>query len=293
LLIVLSLVGAGSTESSPTAAATPVQSAAWLERINYYRVLAALSPIADDSSLSANVAAHAHYLLTNFTKQIGSGAPLGDAAFEESPSRAGFSPEAEEAARNSQVAWGCGNPDAAQKIDRIISGPFHRPAILDPEMTQAGFGEASDAGCWVTVMRLPPPLDEVGRYPHPVEFPTEGAKVRLAWMNGESPDPLTSCPGYDAPVGLPITIQLGRLVRTEVSAESLTEDDKPIPHCTFEARSYVNPSPSAQEYGRFALRDAGAIVIIPRAPLKAGARYAVSITEAGFTHAWKFSASKP
>jgi hypothetical protein len=61
-----------------------------------------------------------------------------------------------------------------------------------------------------------------------------------------------------------------------------------IEHCAFDARSYPNPDPVAQEYGRWMLRRSGAVVLIPRSPLRMGAQYLVSITAHGRTYAWKF-----
>jgi hypothetical protein len=61
-----------------------------------------------------------------------------------------------------------------------------------------------------------------------------------------------------------------------------------IEHCAFDSYSYRNPNGNAQEYGRWALRSSGAVVLIPRVPLTPGAEYSVSITAHGSTYAWKF-----
>jgi hypothetical protein len=141
-------------------------------------------------------------------------------------------------------------------------------------------------------MRLPPPSDEeVKPFPHAIEFPPDGASVSLDWVAIESPDPLASCPGYERPAGLPITLELGRLLETKLSAHSLMEDGKPIEHCAFDAQSYMNQDPHAQEYGRWNLRSSSAVVMVPRAPLRHGSRYAVSITANGATYAWSFTAA--
>jgi hypothetical protein len=88
---------------------------------------------------------------------------------------------------------------------------------------------------------------------------------------------------------LPITLQIGRLTETKLSAHSLMEDGKPIEHCAFDAPSYRNPNATAQEYGRWNLRNASAVVIVPRSPLRSGARYSVSITANDKTYAWSFT----
>jgi hypothetical protein len=160
--------------------------------------------------------------------------------------------------------------------------------MLNPFMTQAGFGEASADECWVVALRLPPPPEEVKPYSQAIEFPPDGATVSLDWQGVESPDPLTSCHDYEPPAGLPITLQLGRLYKTQLSATSLKEDGRPIEHCAFDAHSYHNPNRTAQEYGRWALRSSGVVVLIPRVPLTPGAQYSVSITAHGRIYAWTF-----
>jgi hypothetical protein len=123
----------------------------------------------------------------------------------------------------------------------------------------------------VAALRLPPVLVLVKAYAHAIEFPPDGATVALDWIGIESPAPLSACAGYERPVGLPISLQLGRPVDVNLTAHSMTEDGKPVEHCAYEARSYTNHDPSAQEYARWALRGSGAVVIVPRTPLDPGA----------------------
>jgi hypothetical protein len=68
----------------------------------------------------------------------------------------------------------------------------------------------------------------------------------------------------------------------------MTEDGKPVEHCAFDARSYRNQDAPEQEYARWALHSSGAVVIVPREPLDAGALYSVSIGVAGTTYTWSF-----
>lgn len=260
----------------------------WLERINHYRSMAGLATLHENRQLSASVAAHAHYLLVNFGTDIRSGNALDASAHSEDPGKSGYTHIGWTAAQNSQLAWGSGSLDPESQMDSWIAGPFHRLAMLNPFGTEAGFGEANADESWVAALRLPPP-DAGKRYPHAIEFPPDGATVSLDWEGIESPDPLTSCDGYESPAGLPITLQLGRLYDTQLFASSLTQDGgKPVEHCAFDAHSYHNPNRTAQEYGRWALRSSGAVVLIPREPLTPGTQYSVSITAHGHTFAWKF-----
>jgi hypothetical protein len=249
-----------------------------------------LSEIQGNSEESASIEAHARYLMLNFADDIRASRPLSPAAYEEDQSKSGYSADGAIVAQNLRLAWGCSSFDAAAQIDRWIAGPFQRLAMLNPLLTAAAFGADSHDGCWVAAMRLPPPSDEeVKPYAHAIEFPPDGASVSLDWVAIESPDPLASCPGYERPAGLPITLELGRLVETKLSAHSLIEDGKPIEHCAFDSQSYVNQDPHGQEYGRWNLRSSSAVVIVPRAPLRHGSRYAVSITANGATYAWSFA----
>ncbi len=263
--------------------------ATWLERINFYRRGAGLGPIRENPRLSAGAAAHARYLRLNFGEDVRSAKPMSAEAYEERPGKSGYSANGATAARNLQLAWGCSSYDAGQQIEHWIEGPFHRLAMLDPFLTEAGFGEASSDGCWVATLRLPPPPEEVKPYALAIEFPPDGAAVSLDWIGLEAPDPLASCPGYERPVGLPITLQIGRLVDTKLSAHSLMEDGKPIEHCAFDAPSYRNQNAAGQEYGRWNLRASSAVVMIPRAPLRSGSHYSVSITANHKTYAWSFT----
>ena len=264
----------------------------WLERINFYRGSNGLHPIRDNSRLSAAVTAHAHYLMLNFADNIRSAQPIPADAYEEKPGTSGYSVEGAGVAQNLQIAWGCSTYDAAQQIDRWLEGPFHRLPMLDPYLGDVGYGEAAEDGCWVAALRLPPPPEDVKPYRRAVEFPPEGADIALEWIGLEVPDALASCSGYERPVGLPITLQMGRLVQTRLTNDSLTEDGKPIEFCAFDAPGYRNPNPTEQEYGRWSLRNAGAIVLVPRAPLRPGSRYQVSITANDVTYAWSFTAAQ-
>jgi uncharacterized protein YkwD len=293
----IAVAAAPVAASTAIAAPAPIAAASaspmtWLERINFYRGSNGLHPIRDNSRLSAAVTAHAHYLMLNFADNIRGAQPIPADAYEEKPGTSGYSVEGAGVAQNLQIAWGCSTYDAAQQIDRWLEGPFHRLPMLDPYLGDVGYGEAAEDGCWVAALRLPPPPEDVKPYRRAVEFPPEGADIALEWIGLEVPDALASCSGYERPVGLPITLQMGRLVQTRLTNDSLTEDGKPIEFCAFDAPGYRNPNPTEQEYGRWSLRNAGAIVLVPRAPLRPGSRYQVSITTNDVTYAWSFTAAQ-
>jgi hypothetical protein len=265
----------------------------WAERINYYRTMAGLKPIRVAPDVSAAAQAHVRYLITNFAAQMRTPDGLGEAAFAEDQSRPGYSREAATVAVNSQVAWGCGDNDVGRQIDRWLAGPFQRVAILNPSLRGAGFGEASANGCWAAALRLLDGVQTVGPYAAAVEFPPDGSAVALGYNPGESPDPLASCPGFPNGAGLPITLQLGRLIPVTLQSGTLTANGRPIGHCTFDAHTYRNPSPAGQEYGRWALRTTSAIVMVPATPLRAGDVYKVSFSVSGQKYSWSFQVREP
>ena len=155
--------------------------------------------------------AHARYLLLNFGEDIRGANPMSAEAYEEKPGKSGYSTNGASAARNLQLAWGCNSYGAGQQIDRCIEGPFHRLAMLIPSCGgrfRRGLGD----GCRVATLRLPPPPEEGKPYARAAEFPPDGPRcgAGLAWT--ESPDLLASCPGFERPVRLPITLPIARQV---------------------------------------------------------------------------------
>jgi len=273
-------------EPSASPAASPPASIAWLARLNHFRAIAQLGLLHEDPAISAAAQAHSQYLIANYADKISGGEPLGDAGHEESLGKTGYSLAGATIAPNAQLAWGCGPYDTSRQIDQWLAGPFHRLPMLDPFLIQVGFGEAANNGCWVAALRLAAPDEHPAPYARAIEFPPDGVPVPINWSGVEFPNPIASCPGYEMPVGLPITLQLGRLYDAQLTAHSLTVDGAVIDSCAFDARAYQNPDAGAQEYGRWALRSSGAVVLIPRAPLNPGKRYSVSITAHGQTYAW-------
>ena len=104
---------------------------------------------------------------------------------------------------------------------------------------------------------------------------------------------MTACPGFPDIAGLPITLQLGRLIPVALDSGSLTMNGRPIEHCTFDAQTYRNPSSAGQQYGRWALRSNSTIVMVPAAPLRAGNLYKVSLSVGGQTYSWSFQVRQP
>jgi len=282
-------VQAISTAAAPSTAPLLSHSLQWIDQINRFRAMAGLPAIRENLELSEGMDAHAHYLMVNFADEVRGQGSLGNVAYKEDQSKKSYSAKGAAAAANSQIGWGCGAADSRGQIERWIAAPFHRFGMLNPSLQESGFGEATGDGCWVAALGLPPGPEAVGPYSAPVEFPPDLTTVSIAYLGGEFPNPLTSCPGYSVPGGLPITLQIGRLVEIDLGTHSLTENSHPVEECTFDAKTYRNPDTAGQEYGRWALRKNGAVIMVPHAPLKPGAHYRVSIVANNRTYSWSFA----
>jgi len=203
-------------------------------------------------------------------------------------------------------------------VDQLMTMPFLGLVMLDPQLGLMGNGEfCQESDCAsTTAYRLGLEKDvftqlyesdsglmfnpALGRMPFmrarlrtAVEFPSERAAAQAASYSGEDiPDPLTSCPGYSAPTGAPIFLQLGAPNEGEsavkVSEHSLSEDGVAMESCAIDATTYSNRDGSHQDQGRRRLGALGAAILLPRKPLKPGHSYSVSITVDAHPYQWTF-----
>jgi hypothetical protein len=271
----------------------------WLDELNYWRQAAGLEPVAQNLELSEGCHAHADYILENartsgLTSVAAYGMSAGGAMHSESPGSPGFSEAGAHAAVGGRYVIGVMQTadlafDMNQKadIDGLLTVPFHRLSLLAPWAEVAGYGETGQFPDRVAALAL---RGRQGRNASaPVEFPPNGANVPFAAMREpEWPNPLTACPGYALPVGLPITLQL--LHRANLSAYSLTDltQGRELTACAFEAATYENPDPAQEAAARKGLVFSKAIVVIPRDPLTPGHKYKVAINS-GSEYEWTFA----
>ena len=313
---------AANTQSAPVAPVAAASSSTtmpavpdstepeWLRRVNYYRAMVKVAPIVEDPELSKGDLAHTIYIVSNYHDAIQNGG-LGAEMHTEDPGSKGFTPEGLEAAKSSDMdVWsmrgvsantGGADPDPwgspAWSIDGWMALPFHRMPILNPQLTSAGFGiycekEACAAG--LNLLNGAQRKIAPGAADAPIAFPPDGATVAILSFENEWPDPLTSCPGYEKPSGLSITIQLGAWMNTHLTDYSVARVNPDgtrtvVQACGFDSTSYTNPDGYTQELGRNVLKSYGTVVVIPRAPLDQGAKYAVSMTANGKAYNWTFA----
>ncbi|MBV8773663.1 MAG: hypothetical protein JO166_15250 [Deltaproteobacteria bacterium] len=284
-------------ESRSEAPPAPLDSAeveAWLVPLNHYRAMVGLAPVTADPQLSRGDLRHSHYLAVNYGP-LGAKLSLGADAHTEDPAKPAFTADGAAAARASDIDWSW-NPHSRPKpswaIGNWMQVPFHRMQIINPYLPKVGYGsDCQGVVCFAALntgsdVTRPAAMPEL--WPRPVAFPPDGSVMPTGQFSEEWPSPLTSCPGYVSPAGLPITLELGYMLVPDLSDYSVTDVDHstPIEACAFNADTYVNPDTIAQTAARAILREFGAIIVMPRQPLSSG-RYAVSVT-AGKKYSWAF-----
>jgi cysteine-rich secretory family protein len=275
------LLHALAAAQSPNADSLPASS--WLERVNFYRASAALPPVVEDPALSGAVWQHARYMVMH-----------GVVRHSENRRDRGATPEGAAAAAVSNLAGSihAGEPDS-WAVDVWMQAPFHAIGILDPALKQVGFGihralkgkVQTAAGLDVIRGRSVAPVPAA----YPIVWPGDGSSVSITSHTSESPSPLTSCPGYDAPTGLPLIVQLGSDGALPHVTDSWIADDKgPLEHCVFDGGTYRNRDAGQERLGRTILGLRNAIVLIPRRPLGLGSGYRAIVDVNGQRIEWKF-----
>jgi hypothetical protein len=214
IALLCALLGLGIMASLPAAAPsrvhltpTPVASAPWLVRLNQWRTSTGLSTLTENSVWSQGDYDHSLYMVKNdlVTHYETPGVPYyttaGDAAAQNG---------------NIEVSATTSTTDT-YAIDWWMAAPFHAMGMMDPRLTQTGFGSYRevksgwDAGFTLDTIRGN--SFQGGSYP--VYFPGNGSTEPLTtYFGGEYPDPLQACKPYTAPTGLPIFIEIGSNVNT-------------------------------------------------------------------------------
>ena len=287
--------------AAPLPAETAEEASVWLLPLNRYRGVAHLLFVNADPAMTAGARDHARYLVKNYGKELRQGLNLGALAHREDPANPWYTVAGSAAAATSDTHFAVGPvsfrpASRSWAFDSWITAPFHRLWILNPRLRRVGYGEFCERGVCGAVLevRSPAALSEAPvALPYPIEFPPNGSIVRMTSSQGEWPNPLAPCPGYSAPSGLPLTLQLGQLAQTQFSGYTLTLNGTApaaIEACGFNAGTYHNPDPVAERQAQASLRHVGAIVLIPHSPLVAG-NYTASITAAGQQYTWSFTVS--
>lgn len=269
---------------------TPVPMPAWLSYLNLFREQANLPPLVENQAWSEGSRLHSVYMVMtdDITHDEGSYSPW--------YTQAGF-----DAGKNGNIAatpWEEATDTWA--INYWMTAPFHGLPILDPQLESVGFGFHTGpdpyyvaAGTMNVLFGLSPdpPPDTI----YPLPYPRDGGET---WLRSSSlyewPEPLSSCPGYEYPVGAPIYLQVGTGRRyPAVEYTSLQAGVRPVDHCVLTEMTYTNPDASAQASGRAVLAARDAIVLIPREKLEVGQTYTVTVIVDGQNVTWSFAVVHP
>jgi hypothetical protein len=279
--ILLLVLAAAQRPTAETAPAT-----GWLDRLNFYRASASLPPVVEDPQLSGGVRQHARYMVMH------------DAVKHSQNRRhSGATPEGAAAAAVSNLAASTRltEPDS-WAVDLWMQAPFHALGILDPALNTVGFGihreqkNRIQTAAGLDVIRGRHLAPESVAYP--IVWPAAGTTVPITSHVEEYPSPLTSCPGYKAPAGLPLIVQLGadgELPHVAGSWIAPVEDDGgELEHCVFDGGTYRNRDAAQQQLARTILSARNAIVLIPREPLQPGVGYRAVVEVNGRLIDWTF-----
>jgi uncharacterized protein YkwD len=255
----------------------------WLTYLNQYRLMANLPPVTFNESWNQGSWNHSRYMVKNNI-----------ITHYEDPSNIYFSIDGDLAGKSGNLAASYNyNSDDRFAFDTWMQAPFHAVSILDPVLLTVGYGSYRENGSGLQMAATLDVLRGRDTLPEEVEFPImwpgDGKTVNINHHWGEYPSPLTSCPGYQAPTGLPIILQLGSGSQVpQVTAHSFYLGDSALEHCVFDETNYQNPNDADRELGRAILSARNAIVLIAREPLQPGVMYTASITTNNQTYTWSF-----
>jgi uncharacterized protein YkwD len=280
-------------------AVAPAGPQQWLAELNRYRAAADLPPVTEDRTFSDGDFKHAKYIATNYPTRPA----IATLPSTEDATKPGYTLEGAEAAPYSEVLpfWYPPTGPAPASLSALLflnswlAGPFHRAELLSPELHTVGFGEfCLDHACAaaLNVSEVVKAVAMPVTFSNAILFPPAKYPIALVDLLTEFPSPLSSCSGYAMPVGLPVTIQLGRDLDAKLSSYSIRQASKSVEACGFDSVSYSSSNASEQERTRKWLHSFGEVVIVPRKPLTRGASYDVSATVNGQPFNWSFTVSK-
>ena len=281
----VALVGAASLVLACVALPTRAQvvQPEWLLALNLYRAAAGIAPVTEMADLSEGASLHARYIVEE-----------DEVTIAQDPASPWYTPEGDAAAATGvQLAFP--DPDTTDTgfIETWMSNAFTAPLLANPALVATGFGSHRDPDG--TGTRSAGVLDvrrgvsgDASYQRFPVFWPGDGSTVSLTRSFGSpSPDPLSACPGFSGPTGLPLSLQLSSV--PDVTSATLLRDGEPVEHCAIDADSYTNPDPVAQDKGRDLMRTGRFAVIVPKDELALGSTYSVSVVANGKTRTWSFS----
>jgi hypothetical protein len=266
------------------ALARTAPSPGWLGTVNAYRASAGLAPVTENPAWSVDARSHSRYLVDNDV-----------VSHEQDPNLPGATVGGAVAGANGNVA-GTGTASRTDEafVELWMQGPFHAIGILRPGLESVGYGAyrgeepgSIAAAATLDVVRgIDPDRKHVVE---PVVWPGDGAVVPLREYPGnELPDPVTACPGYAAPTGLPILVLLPETA-SDPTWSGVDVNGVRVPHCRITADSYAHPEEQWEKRGRALLAADNASILLPMYPFDDGDRITVELGADPYDLQWSFS----
>ncbi len=235
--------------------------------------------IVEDAALSSGCARHNAYGLTNGVLTHG-----------EEPSRPGYSPEGDQAAKASVIYFGSGPWTAAR--NPFETAPVHLHQLLAPRIDRMGASENQGYGCATTLAsrnRPAPPADVT--YTYPGDGATGWSPSQLAAESPATPGERVGIPaGTTTGPYLYVMFDGPKLSVSSIAAATqatLTGPDGAVPVAVVDNRTsgLEGILPTGME-------------VIPRTPLRPGGKYTASVAatvtrqggSSAFAKTWSFTA---
>ena len=267
----------------------PDTGTAWLDYVNLFRDMAGLPRFTEMASLTEGGLLHSRYMVLN-DKPI---------AHNEDENNPLFDPAGRKAAINGNIfATSQIQADHVWGTNFWISAPFHLMAIINPNVDKAGYGQFNQSVGQFHMAAVLDVRSELGNAEqeaqYPVYFPGNGAETWVVRRSlYEWPDPLGNCPGFSAPTGPALILQLGDGSLTpKVESHAVYQGTNLLESCAYDETTYINSDPYAQKTGRTIIGTQDAIVIIPKNNLPIDQTYTVQVRVDGQNYEWSFSTRK-
>src|SRR5579859_6752310 len=252
----------------------PAAGTTWLDRLNLWRETAGLPDLVENTTYSSGDADHSLYMVKNDL-----------VTHYETPGVPYYTVAGDTAAQNSNIEADSSTSFTDQQaIDWWMAAPFHAMAMMDPRLQQTGFGSYREVKSgWQAGFSLDVNRGNTwtgGQFP--VYWPGNNVTEPLTTFSGnETPDPLQACPGYTAPTGLPVFIELGGNVSTTAGpVHSFTGNGVSLAHCVIDSNNAAVGSE---------LKARGGVIVVPQQPLQTGVTYMVALTVNGLPYRWSFT----
>jgi len=293
IAVTLLLVGAGKAAADD----------AWLVRLNHYRTMAGLSPFEPENRMTAGANDFARYLVNQDSAATCAGKPLTVKDYTEGVNIWWFDYEDFVAGRTSNALVTTNALTPVNAIDNWIADSMNRLPLLVPEPppVRVAYGDfcvkrVCSAILYSSDRSLSLDLRVIGyefplKYQVPVIFPPANSTIDIVSLGHQSPDLSHTYP-FKAPTGLPLTLQFGRWISPRITSGSIRTNGKAVQACAIDSTNYLNSDVFMENRVRHTLDQFGAIVIVPRFPLRPSTKYSVHavVSDRG-SYDWSFSTS--